>query len=107
MEALVAERRLDRPVPPMAGTAAPVASMFTGADMNNTSPGPNVVPYSSYRFNAMQWDPGSGQYNMGFRNYDPGLGSFDSRDMYEGAGADMALTSWLIIRLRRDSRSRW
>src|SRR5260370_38773791 len=67
--------------------------MFTGADMNNTSPGPNVVPYSSYRFNAMQWDPGSGQYNMGFRNYQPGLGSFTTRDMYAGSGADMALTS--------------
>jgi len=30
---------------------------------------------------------------MGFRNYQPGLGSFDTRDMYNGAGADMALTS--------------
>ena len=30
---------------------------------------------------------------MGFRNYQPGLGSFDTRDMYNGSGADMALTS--------------
>src|SRR5258708_21981949 len=67
--------------------------MFTGADENNASPGPNVVPYNSYRFNAMPWDPGSGQYNMGFRNYQPGLGSFDTRDMYNGSVADMALTN--------------
>jgi RHS repeat-associated protein len=72
---------------------SPVASMFTGADKTNTSPGPNVVPYSSYRFNAMQWDPGSGQYNMGFRNYDPSLNQFISRDMYNGALADMDLTA--------------
>ncbi len=67
--------------------------MFTGADASNASPGPNVVPYNSNRFNAMPWDPGSGQYNMGFRNYQPGTGSFTTRDMYAGSGADMALTS--------------
>jgi RHS repeat-associated protein len=71
---------------------SPVTSMFTGADGRNASPGPNVVPYNSYRFNAMPWDPGSGQYNMGARNYQPGLGSFNSRDMYAGASADMAMT---------------
>ena len=71
---------------------SPAASMFTGADKNNASPGPNVVPYNSNRFNAMPWDPGSGQYNMGARNYQPGLGSFDSKDTYAGAAADMALT---------------
>src|SRR5260370_138330 len=71
---------------------SPATAMFTGADAGNTSPGPTVVPYNSYRFNAMPWDPGSGQYNMGFRNYQPGLGSFTTRDMYAGAGADMAMT---------------
>jgi RHS repeat-associated protein len=72
---------------------SPAAAMFTGADENNASPGPNVVPYNSYRFNAMPWDPGSGQYNMGARNYQPGTGSFDTRDMYAGASADIAMTS--------------
>jgi RHS repeat-associated protein len=72
---------------------SPVAAKFTGADKTNTSPGPTVVPYNSYRFNAKQWDPGSGQYNMGFRNYQPGTGSFTSRDMYNSASADTALTS--------------
>jgi RHS repeat-associated protein len=71
---------------------SPVASMFTGADAGNANPGPNVVSYNSNRFNAMPWDPGSGQYNMGARNYQPGTGSFDTSDMYAGAGADMAMT---------------
>ena len=30
---------------------------------------------------------------MGVRNYAPGMGSFTTRDMYAGSGADMALTS--------------
>lgn len=71
---------------------SPVASMFTGADASNANPGPNVVPYNSYRFNAMQWDPSSGQYNMGFRNYAPGVGSFTTRDMYNDPGSDMSLS---------------
>ncbi len=72
---------------------SPVTAMFTGADAGNATPGPNVVPYNSNRFNAMPWDPGSGQYNMGARNYQPGTGSFTTADMYAGAGADMAMTS--------------
>ncbi len=72
---------------------SPVTAMFTGADAGNATPGPNVVPYNSNRFNAMPWDPGSGQYNMGARNYQPGTGSFTTADMYAGASADMALTS--------------
>ena len=72
---------------------SPVTSMFTGADATNATPGPDVVPYNSNRFNAMPWDPGSGQYNMGARNYQPGTGSFTTADMYAGASADMALTS--------------
>jgi hypothetical protein len=35
--------------------------MFTVADAGNANPGPTVVPYNSNRFNAMPWDPGSGQ----------------------------------------------
>jgi RHS repeat-associated protein len=33
----------------------------------------------------MRWDSSSGQYDMGFRNYDPSLNQFASRDMYDGA----------------------
>jgi RHS repeat-associated protein len=71
----------------------PIASQFTGADKNNASPGPATEPFSSYRFNAMRWDSSSGQYDMGFRNYSPGLNQFLSRDMYNGALADMGLST--------------
>jgi RHS repeat-associated protein len=71
----------------------PIGSQFTGADKNNVNPKAGTQPYSSYRFNAMRWDSGSGQYDMGFRNYDPGLNQFLSRDMYNGALADMNLST--------------
>jgi RHS repeat-associated protein len=70
-----------------------LTGMFTGADKTDTSPGTTTTPDSSYRFNAMRWDPGTGQYDMGFRNYNPGINSFISRDMYDGALADMGLTA--------------
>ncbi len=41
----------------------------------------------------MRWDSASGQYDMGFRNYAPGLNQFLTRDMYNGALADMRLTT--------------
>ncbi len=66
-------------------------SQFTGADKNNTSPSSTAQPFNSYRFNAMRWDSSSGQYDMGFRNYSPGLNQFTSRDMYNGALGDMGL----------------
>ncbi|HEX6520325.1 MAG TPA: RHS repeat-associated core domain-containing protein, partial [Streptosporangiaceae bacterium] len=71
----------------------PVTSMFTGADKNDatSSSSSTTQPYSSYRFNAMRWDGTSGSYDMGFRNYDPGINQFASRDMYEGALADAGL----------------
>src|SRR5260370_36834684 len=39
----------------------------------------------------MRWDSSSAQYDMGFRNYAPSLNQFLTRDMYNGALADMAL----------------
>lgn len=69
----------------------PVQAMTTGKDKNNASPGSTATPYNSYRFNAMRWDSSSGQYDMGFRDYDPGLNQFVSRDMYDGALNDMGL----------------
>ena len=66
-------------------------SQFTGKDKNNTTPGGNVQPFNAYRYNATRWDSSSGQYDMGFRNYDPALNQFLSRDMFVGALADMSL----------------
>ncbi len=71
----------------------PAAAQFTGADKNTISPSPTAQPASSYRFNAMRWDSATGQYDMGFRNYAPGLNQFLSRDMYNGALADMNLAT--------------
>jgi RHS repeat-associated protein len=42
---------------------------------------------------AMQRDSSTGQYDMGFRNYDPSLNQFASRDMYDGALDNMGLTT--------------
>jgi RHS repeat-associated protein len=71
----------------------PAAAQFTGADKNTTAPSPTAQPLSSYRFNAMRWDSDSGQYDMGFRNYAPGINQFLTRDMYNGALADMQLAT--------------
>src|SRR5262249_13022942 len=70
-----------------------ITSMSTGADKNTTTPGSSTTPYNSYRYNGMRWDPGSGQYDMGFRNYESGLNAFTSRDMYNGALSDVSLTT--------------
>ena len=73
---------------------SPVGSMFTGQDKNDatSSATSTTQPYSSYRFNAMRWDGTTGQYDMGFRTYAPGVNQFVSRDMYEGALADAGLS---------------
>ncbi|WP_405889592.1 DNRLRE domain-containing protein [Streptomyces sp. NBC_00133] len=65
-------------------------SEFTGIDKPDTND-PTKEDYNPYRFNAKRWDAGSGTYDMGFRDYDPGLNRFTTRDMYNGALADMGL----------------
>ncbi|MEU2742065.1 DNRLRE domain-containing protein [Streptomyces sp. NPDC007095] len=65
---------------------------FTGIDKPDAQD-PTKEPYNAYRFNAKRWDQTSGTYDMGFRNYDPGLNTFTSRDMYNGALADMNLST--------------
>ncbi|MFF1397025.1 DNRLRE domain-containing protein [Streptomyces sp. NPDC058287] len=65
-------------------------SDFTGIDKPDTAD-PTKEAYNPYRFNAKRWDAQSGTYDMGFRNYSPGLNRFTSRDMYNGALADMNL----------------
>ncbi|MFD6716865.1 DNRLRE domain-containing protein [Micromonospora chalcea] len=66
------------------------SSQFTGVDKPGAQP-EGEEPYNAFRFNASRWDAGSGTYDMGFRNYDPGLNRFLTRDTYGGAMADMAL----------------
>ncbi|WP_251063536.1 MULTISPECIES: DNRLRE domain-containing protein [unclassified Streptomyces] len=65
-------------------------SEFTGIDKPDAAD-PTKEQYNSYRYNAKRWDAQSGTYDMGFRDYSPGLNRFTSRDMYNGALADMGL----------------
>ncbi|MBO0884749.1 MAG: hypothetical protein J2P17_31335, partial [Mycobacterium sp.] len=73
---------------------SPISSMFTGNDQNDASASATstTTPDTSYRFNAMRWDGTTGQYDMGFRTYDPALNQFTSRDNYDGAFANAGLT---------------
>ena len=65
-------------------------SEFTGIDKPEAGQ-PDKDAYNPYRFNSKRWDAESGTYDMGFRDYDPGLNRFTTRDMYNGALADMGL----------------
>ncbi|MFB9238417.1 DNRLRE domain-containing protein [Plantactinospora siamensis] len=67
-------------------------AQFTGIDKPDAQD-PTKEPYNAYRFNAKRWDQNSGDYDMGFRNYSPGLNRFLTRDSYNGALADMHLST--------------
>ncbi|TCM48848.1 RHS repeat-associated core domain-containing protein [Kribbella sp. VKM Ac-2568] len=60
---------------------------FTGVDKPEAQ-NPGKDPYNVYRFNAKRWDQSSESYDMGFRDYSPGLNRFLTRDTYNGALAD-------------------
>ncbi|MGW0828430.1 golvesin C-terminal-like domain-containing protein [Streptomyces sp. NPDC002845] len=63
---------------------------FTGIDKPDPAD-PAKEDYNPYRYNAKRWDAHAGTYDMGFRDYNPGLNRFTTRDMYTGALADMNL----------------
>jgi RHS repeat-associated protein len=65
-------------------------AQFTGIDKPDPAD-PTKEPYNPYRFNAKRFDPASGGYDMGFRDYNPGLNRFTTRDNYNGALADQNL----------------
>ncbi|MFD4259275.1 DNRLRE domain-containing protein [Streptomyces sp. NPDC058534] len=67
-------------------------SEFTGIDKPDAGD-PTKEAYNPYRYNSKRWDAHSATYDMGFRDYNPGLNRFTSRDMYNGALADMGLGS--------------
>ena len=48
---------------------------FTGIDKPNAAD-PTKEDANAYRFNAKRWDSQSGTYDMGFRNYSPGLNRY-------------------------------
>ena len=55
--------------------------------------GTSTDPYNVYRFNSNRIDASTGNYDMGFREYDPSTNRFLSRDMYNGAFADTAMST--------------
>jgi RHS repeat-associated protein len=63
---------------------------FTGIDKPDPAT-PDKPADNVYRFNATRWDPVTGSYDMGFRDYNPGLNRFLTRDAYTGALADLNL----------------
>lgn len=65
---------------------------FTGVDAPDAGT-PGDEPYNVYRYNSKRWDGASGTYDMGFRDYSPGLNRFLSRDTYTGALADLNLST--------------
>ncbi|CAL9644661.1 hypothetical protein SUDANB15_06419 [Streptomyces sp. enrichment culture] len=67
-------------------------SQMTGADKPADGAGEKDA-YNAFRFNSSRWDSASGTYDMGFRNYDPGLNRFLTRDSYSGALSDMSLAT--------------
>ncbi|MFF9243971.1 DNRLRE domain-containing protein [Streptomyces sp. NPDC014776] len=67
-------------------------SQMTGEDKPGTGT-EDKDAYNAFRFNSSRWDGSSGTYDMGFRNYDPGLNRFLTRDAYSGALADMSLAT--------------
>ncbi|MGW2052817.1 golvesin C-terminal-like domain-containing protein [Streptomyces sp. NPDC001840] len=69
------------------------AAQTTGADKPDSGGGTSAGAYNAFRFNSSRWDGASGTYDMGFRNYDPGLNRFLTRDSYSGALADMSLAT--------------
>ncbi|MFI7068590.1 polymorphic toxin-type HINT domain-containing protein, partial [Kribbella sp. NPDC050124] len=63
----------------------------TGDDkiMDDSAQDADVV--NPYRFNSSRFDGATGTYDMGFREYNPSLNRFLTRDMYDGALGDMGL----------------
>jgi RHS repeat-associated protein len=68
---------------------------FTGVDAPDPAD-PDAEPYNVYRYTGKRFDPARGDYDMGFRDYDPGLNRFISRDSYNGDLADLnlAVSPW-------------
>lgn len=65
----------------------------TGEDAVTGDPVQDAELVNPYRFNSARFDGATGTYDMGFRDYDPGLNRFLTRDMYNGALDDVALGS--------------
>jgi RHS repeat-associated protein len=75
-------------------------SLFTGVDKPDPADPTTQEPYNVHRYAGQRWDPATDTYDMGFRDYSPGLNRFLTRDVFNGALADMSLGSnpWTMSR---------
>lgn len=65
--------------------------LFTGIDKPDPVDPTAKDEYNPYRFNGKRWDNSTGMYDMGFRDYNPGLNRFLNLDTYNGALDDLGL----------------
>ncbi|MEV0622293.1 DNRLRE domain-containing protein [Nonomuraea sp. NPDC050404] len=65
--------------------------LFTGVDKPDSADPTAKEEYNPYRFNAKRWDNSTGIYDMGFRDYNPGLNRFLNLDSYNDALDDLSL----------------
>jgi RHS repeat-associated protein len=63
----------------------------TGDDAITGDPTKDADTVNPYRFNSARYDGATGTYDMGFREYNPGLNRFLTRDMFNGALTDLGL----------------
>jgi RHS repeat-associated protein len=68
-------------------------TLFTGVDKPDPGDPDEQETYNAYRYAGKRFDHATGTYDMGFRDYDPGLNRFLTRDMFNGALADLSLDS--------------
>ncbi|MGW4958007.1 DNRLRE domain-containing protein [Nonomuraea sp. NPDC004186] len=66
--------------------------LFTGVDKPDPVDPTAKEEYNPYRFNAKRWDNSTGMYDMGFRDYNPGINRFLNLDAYNGALDDLSLS---------------
>ncbi|MFI6826993.1 RHS repeat-associated core domain-containing protein [Kribbella sp. NPDC050241] len=63
----------------------------TGDDAITGNANQDADIVNPYRFNSKRFNGATGTYDMGFREYNPGLNRFLTRDMFEGALSDLSL----------------
>ncbi|MFK4086659.1 RNase A-like domain-containing protein, partial [Kribbella sp. NPDC020789] len=63
----------------------------TGDDAITGDPAQDADTVNPYRFNAARYNGATNTYDMGFREYNPGLNRFLTRDAYAGALSDVSL----------------
>ncbi|MEV6110084.1 DNRLRE domain-containing protein [Streptomyces sp. NPDC051940] len=70
---------------------APDKTFESGLDKDSS--GSASFPFNSFRFNSARVSTATDNLDMGFRTYNPNINRFISQDMYNGAGADLAMAA--------------